>query len=94
MNYKEEKRKLLANIRISLLQKNDDELLDFVLTLNKEKLNNQVPHNSFPVWDIAYRLKTNYWKMSTKQRSAIINTTSYYYTDYVFNKALNNLKRM
>lgn len=92
LNYKEEKRILLATIRINLLQKNDDDLLNFVLSLNKKELNEQIPDNAFPVWEIAYKIKSNNWSLSPKQRKAIINTTSYYYADFVLDKAIKNIK--
>lgn len=87
------KRQLLAQIRISLLQKTDKQLLKFLLNMNKDELNQQVPNNSFPAWDIAERLYKNNWEVSSKQRKALINTASYYYSDYVFNKALSNLNK-
>lgn len=92
MDYKTVKRQLLAKIRISLLQKDDEELLKYLLKMNKKGLNSQVPGGGFPAWDIANDLYNNNWEVSTKQRKALINTASHYYADYVFNLALENLK--
>lgn len=93
LNPLEEKRKLLGTIRIKLLQKTDTELLNFVLSLDKTQLNSEVPNNGFPAWDIAYKLKVNNWSVSPKQRKAIINIVSYYYTNYVFQEALFNIRK-
>lgn len=93
MDTKSIKRQLLGKIRIGLLQKTDTELLLSLLSMEKNGLNNQVPDGAFPAWDIARRLYENNWEVSPKQRKGLINTASYFYADFVFNQALENVKR-
>lgn len=79
---------LIAQIRLKLRYKSDDELLDLILHQDKETLNNQITNGNFPAWDIAYRLKTNGWEISPKQKKALINVLTYYLTDKVIENKL------
>ena len=79
---------LIAQIRLKLRYKSDDELLDLILHQDKQNLNNQITNGNFPAWDIAYRLKTNGWEISPKQKKALINVLTYYLTDKVIENKL------
>lgn len=81
---------LIAQIRLKLRFKTDDELLNLILRQDKQALNNQIKDGDFPAWDIAYRLKTNGWEISPKQKKALINTLTYYLTDRVMEQKIIN----
>lgn len=88
MDVKQIREQLIAQIRLKLRFKTDDELLDLILYQDKDSLNNQIKDGDFPAWDIAYRLKTNGWEISPKQKKALINTLTYYLTDKVIENKL------
>lgn len=88
MEIKDFKEQAIAQIRLRLRYKSDEELLDLVLHQDKEALNNQVKDGNFPAWDIAYRLKTNGWELSKKQKTSLINVLTYYLSDKIIEDKL------
>ena len=88
MDVKQIREQVVARIRIQLRYKTDEDLLNLILSQNKEGLNNQVTDGNFPAWDIAYRLKTNGWEISPKQKKALINVLTYYLADKVIKNKL------
>lgn len=83
------KRQLLGKFRIELMQLNDEDLLDSVLSFKRYDLNNEVPESNFPAWDIANRLRKNNYDMSKKQRDGLINTTSHHCANLVIERTMN-----
>lgn len=77
----EKKNQLTAKIRLQLLVKSDEDILKIALSLNREALNNQVPDEGFPAWDVANRIHTNHYDLSKGQRKALINVLSHYMSD-------------
>ena len=57
----------------------DDELLDAILSADKDIINTIVKDNRFPAHTIATRIKTNNWTMTAKQRKALQNVYGYYH---------------
>lgn len=48
---------------------------------HSEFLNEVVPGNNFPAFDVALKIKKNGWTMSPKQREALENVLAYYYSE-------------
>ena len=73
--YEEGKQDDIWEISTALDEKDDDELLETAINMG-ESLDNQFEH--FPAYSIAKKIKDNNWKLSKKQREAIINVTARY----------------
>ena len=89
MDTKQVKEQLIAKIRLKLRVISDEELLKLIVSLDKNKLNNQIKGGTFPAWDIAYRLHSNSWSMSAKQRKGLVNVLTYYLADFIFDGLLS-----
>lgn len=83
MSLQTTKRELLAKVRLSFLTQSDKELLENILSFDKDELNNHYKNGVFPAWDIAYNISKNNWQISKAQRKSLINVTSYYYVDLI-----------
>lgn len=67
------------------LSKVTDELLLLkyqVEARNSKFINEIVPEQSFPAFDIALSIKANGWTPSAKQREALENVLAYYYATH------------
>lgn len=80
---------ITSKIRLDLMQKSDEEIIELILSSDKEDMNNRIKGGSFPAWDIAYRLKTHGWQASHKQKKAFINILTYVLVDEVFDRLIN-----
>ena len=80
---------ITSKIRLDLIQKSDKDIIELILSSDKEDMNNRIKGGSFPAWDIAYRLKTHGWQTSHKQKKAFINILTYFLVDEVVDKLRN-----
>lgn len=67
----------LSSLQAEVNEFSDIELINNILRKDQFKLNNIVPGNSFPAWDVARMIKDNHFMMTDKQRTSLQNVYAY-----------------